>query len=104
MLLLVIGTLSVSAYADDDRNERDDDRNERDDDHRSTSGQTTSSTGSATQSTKQVAQLEQRIVFLEKQIENKDAIIAEQMKIILMLVDRISEISWNEVLIPKLSI
>lgn len=43
--------------------------------------------------------LEDRIAFLEKQIEGKDSIIAEQMKVIMILVEQINKVVFDQIMI-----
>ena len=53
---------------------------------------------------KQMTVLQDRVVFLEKQIEGKDSIISEQMKVIMMLVERINQVIFDQIMMPAFGI
>ncbi len=90
----------------DDMDERHDDRyddmDERHDDRYDDIGNNRDELHS--QHTKQMTILEDRVEFLEKQIEGKDSIIAEQMKVIMMLVERINQVIFDQIMMPKFGI
>ncbi len=122
MMLLVVGMLSVPAFADDDdRNERDDDRDSSHEESNESvfdeigehlSGQSEENerhenrdeSSNSVQNSQQMTILQDRISFLEKQIEGKDSIIAEQMKVIMMLVERINLVVFDQIMMPVFGI
>ena len=111
MLLLVVGIISIPAFADDDDiNDRYDDRDEYYDERyderydESYDDRHENRVELHSQHSTQMTVLEDRIIFLEKQIEGKDSIIAEQMKVIMMLVEQINKVVFDQIMMPKFGI